>query len=483
VTRSARRIPARRLRASLLPSLLSLLVPLILLGASGCKVDANAFQSRIFPCDTASAHPLCGTDQSGVAMTCFAAGQLGGTDFCTQSCTDAPGDVPGEDAVCLQSGSKLETCDPTAGDDACGQAELGCLRTDVTTDEGVCVTMKPCQMDSDCRDPVRSTCASTFFHALYSKNQAIHTDHLYCLQEGCAKNGTACSPGETCLKQVISAAAHPPDICVPNCDSLEQCPPNFLCLKADNISGPANPGVCIPGLLGFKCGSDVDCLVGHCVSDGGDALIPTSKALNLCTVDCASDADCELFDSDQGTFFCNGAHHCVTPQAYLGASCDTDADCTRDPLTTKCTHFSADPTVQGTCIHQCPDGGTCPALGGVPHTCYKYAASAPSVCLPGTFGLPCSDDTVCVGNASGVGGLTCRNVSASTKVCTTLCQKDADCEGNRWTAGQGFCGGSVCLPFGSLPKGSPCAADKQCDSNSCVAASDMSGAPSTCGGK
>jgi hypothetical protein len=109
----------------------------------------------------------------------------------------------------------------------------------------------------------------------------------------------------------------------------------------------------------------------------------------------------------------------------------------------------------------------------VPHTCIPGL----NVCLPGVFGRPCGDDTSCVP------GLTCRNVSTTTKVCTTLCQKDADCEANRWTAGQGFCGGSVCLPFGSLPKGSPCASDEQCESNSCVASSDMSGAPTICGGK
>jgi hypothetical protein len=438
----------------------------------GCKVDATAFQSRIFSCDTASAHPLCGTDQAGKDMTCFAAGQLGGTDFCTQSCDTGPMSLPDEDAVCTQSGAKLKACNPLNGDSDCGQAELGCLRTDVTTDQGVCVTMKPCTVDKDCKDTARATCATTFFNQLYDKNKTLHTDRLYCLQEGCAKDGTACNPGETCLKQVIPAAAHPPDICVPNCDSDNHCPPNFLCLRDPKISGPANPGVCVPGLLGFKCGSDDDCLVGSCVADGGDAVIAGSTALNLCTVDCTSDADCELFDSDQGLFFCNAVHHCVTPQAYMGASCDSDADCTRDPMTTSCVHFSADPDVQGTCIHKCTNGA-CPTLGGVPHSCVPGL----DACLPATFGLPCAADAGCMP------GLTCRDVSATTKVCTTLCQKDADCEANRWTAGQGFCGGSICLPFGSLPDGSPCSTAKQCSSTTCLATSDMSGAPTTCGGK
>ncbi len=460
-------------RALLLFALFALLLP----AGDGCKVDAAAFQSRVFACDTSSAHPLCGTDQSGAAMTCFAARQLGGTDFCTQACGDLPMSLPLEDAVCVQGNAKLPACKPGDGDNACGRPEFGCLRTDVTSDEGICVTMKPCQLDSDCRDPVRSTCASTFFQKLYSKNTKVKTDHLYCLQEGCVRDGTACSPGETCLKQVIPAAAHPPDICVPKCDSRLQCPPNFLCLKDPKISGPGNPGVCVPGLLGFKCQSDVDCLVGRCLPDGGDKLIPGSPGLNLCTVDCESDADCTSFDSEQGLFFCNPDHHCVTPQAYLGASCNSQVDCTRDPDTTACAFLSSDPADQGTCVHPCGADGACPALGGVPHTCLGKTAKSPGVCLPGVFGYPCGADASCTP------GLSCREAAPGTKLCTALCQTDADCAANRWIVGQGFCGGAVCLPLRSLPDGSPCARGEQCASNSCAPASAMSGAAPTCGRK
>ena len=62
-----------------------------------------------------------------------------------------PMSLPLEDAVCVQGNAKLSACKPGDGDDACGRPEFGCLRTDVTTDEGICVTMKPCQLDSDCR--------------------------------------------------------------------------------------------------------------------------------------------------------------------------------------------------------------------------------------------------------------------------------------------------------------------------------------------
>jgi hypothetical protein len=449
------------------------------LAAAACQVDADAFQSRIFACNTAARDPLCGTDGDGAPMTCFAARQLGASDFCAPHCdyvamsTNEPG------AVCVQGDAKLKACDPTAGDGACGRAELGCLRTDVTTDQGVCVTTQPCKADKDCTDPVRSTCATTFFHKLYDKNPTLNTDNLYCLQEGCDREGTACSPGETCLKHVIPAAAHPPDICVPKCDSKLRCPPNFFCLKADTISGPANPAVCIPGLLGFKCQDDIDCLVGRCLPDGGDKLIANSHALNICTVDCKSDADCEAFDSQQGIFYCNADQHCVTPQAYQGASCDKQDDCKRDPETTTCVFLSSDPADQGTCLHPCPADGACPALGGVNHTCLGKTAQSPGVCFPGTFGLPCTQDDNCV--KPGTTGLTCRDAGAA-KLCTTLCQNDADCESNRFTAGQGFCAGAICLPLFSLPDGAPCARADQCHAKSCAANPAMSDSAPTCGG-
>jgi hypothetical protein len=468
-------------------SLFALLLTTSVLAASGCKVDAEAFHSRIFSCDRSAASSLCGTDRTGAQMTCFAARQLGATDFCTESCTYVPMTLAepttlAEDgpSVCVQGNARLKTCNPAEGDDACGQRELGCLRTDVNVDEGVCVTMKPCSKDDDCDDPVRSTCASTFFKRLFSKNTKIRTDHLYCIQEGCEDNASACSPSEACLKKVVPAAANPPDICVPKCDSKLQCPPNFFCLKDPKISGPANPGVCIPGLLGFKCLSDNDCLMGRCLPDGGDKLIPGSPGLNLCTVDCESDADCEAYDSPQGLFFCNADHHCATPQAYLGASCNTQADCTRDPDTTVCVHLDPKDS-QGTCIHPCGAEGACPALGGVPHTCLGRVAGDPKnpgVCFPGRFGMPCADDASCTP------GLTCRAVApgAPTKICTTLCQNQPDCDGNRWVSGQGFCGGAVCLPYGSLPPGSPCGADAWCESASCTPPTAPN-TPGTCGEK
>ena len=441
-------------------------------GGAGCRVDADDFQSRVFHCDTAAPDPLCGTDQDGKPMQCFAARQIGGADFCTQQCASEPMSLPAEGTVCVQGNAKLKACDPNAdlGEHPlgpCDRREFGCLRTDVLSDEGVCVTMSPCLTDGDCHDPVRSTCAATFLKSLYvnAKPEDLKADHLYCLQKGCQKNSSSCSPGETCLRDVIPQAANPPDICVPNCDSHLRCPPNHFCFQ--KISGRANPAVCIPGLLGFVCTSDIDCLMGTCLSDND----PTpEQGLKLCSKDCGNDADCTNFNSQQGQFVCvNG--RCATPNAYRGASCDTDNDCSRD-VGTFCVRFPpADFTQQGTCLRPCQPGGSCTARAGIGHTCLPLVGqdgSTSPACFPGFFGLPCFSDTACAG------GLTCRGAvltgaTPTPGVCTTLCADDKDCAAQPFIADQGYCAlpaAPFCLPL--LKDGEDCQDKKQCAAKLCT---------------
>jgi hypothetical protein len=465
-------------------------------GAGGCKVDKAAFEARIFKCDTTAPDPLCGTDSDGKAMTCFAARQIGGTDFCTKACGE-PMSLPEDNAVCVQGNAELKFCNPADDQNAdglhplgaCGRSDLGCLRTDVEMGaaEGVCITGNPCLADTDCKDPVRSTCAATFLNQLYvnTKNM-LPSDHLYCLQEGCVSGDTACSPGETCLPKVIPAAANPPDICVPNCDSQGRCPPNHFCLS--KISGPANPSVCIPGLLGFVCESDIDCLVGQCRSDNPDH---PDLALKLCTISCSSDADCAKYNSLQGAFVCSAGpqnRHCVTPNAYTGALCNTDADCGhRDKGTICARQHAADKT--GTCLYPCDFKTPCRARDGVGHTCVPFVGDdkkEADACFPGVFGLPCFDDSMCA-----VPDLKCAGADLTTDpmnpkpgLCTHLCTTDADCDNDVWTTGQAYCGAPalpVCLPLGA--DGDPCMAENQCASKVCAVPAGSSGTDKTCGGK
>jgi len=441
----------------------------------GCAVDEEAFQARVFTCDTAARDPLCGTDRDGQPMTCFPASQLDGTDFCTQSCGDQPTTIALDSTVCVQGGAKLMACSPddtTTANGPCGRPDLGCLRTDVTADEGVCLTMEPCSQDSDCPNPVRSTCAATFFNDLYAKipkptpsDMYWHADHLYCLQKDCVHGGSSCGPGQSCLPLLVTPAAHPPDICVPNCDAQDRCPPNHFCFS--KLSGPGSPHICLPGLLGFLCETDIDCMVGKCLSDEEpDELL----RLNLCSVPCSNDADCAHFDSDQGKFVCElGRGQCSTPDAYRGARCFTDADCTRDEGTV-CVFSSLPtmPTDQGTCSRLCPGGtGPCTPRGGFGHVCLSFTVGRDGTskpgCYPGYFGLPCTADDQCVGE-----NMKCKGVGdTSPKFCTTLCQADADCDANRWTAGQSFCSSPICVP--KLAAQKPCQSNNQCQSNKCTA--------------
>jgi hypothetical protein len=444
--------------------------------AIGCSVDEAAFQNRVFQCDTAARDPHCGTDVNGQPMTCFAASQLDGTDFCTQSCGE-PMSLP-DDAVCVQGGAKLAACHPddtTTTTGPCGRTDLGCLRTDVTADEGVCVTMQPCSQDSDCPNPIRSTCAATFLNELYSKipnpppaDLYWHSDHLYCLQRDCLKGGSSCGPGQSCLPELVTAAAHPPDICVPNCDSHDRCPPNHFCFS--KLSGAGSPHICLPGLLGFLCESDIDCIVGKCVSDNDP---DETLRLKLCTVPCSLDGECEIYDSDQGKFVCQpdgaGSGRCATPDAYRGARCSDDSDCTRDEGTS-CV-FSSKPTSpsdQGTCSRLCPGGtGPCTTRGGFGHVCLPFTVARDGTskpgCYPGYFGLPCTADDQCVGDL--VCGAT---PELPYKTCTTLCRNDDDCGANRWIAGnRAVCAsGSICVA--PLRTGSSCQAATWCQSNTCT---------------
>ena len=386
----------------------------------------------------------------------------------------------------MEGSAELKFCDPSGMDPTatCGQSDLGCLRTDVTNEEGICTTMIPCTEDKDCKDPVRSTCAATFLTQLYSKNTTLEADHLYCLQKNCQSGASSCSPGQSCLPLLVPAAAHPPDICVPNCDSAQNCPPNSVCFQ--RISGPANPAICIPGLLGFICETDINCLVGKCLSDGDPGA---DTGLKLCTLKCNKDADCAVFDSNQGTFACvtrGDQGYCESPYSYRGNSCRTTADCTRDENTI-CV-FQAPPekaTDLGTCLRPAVKGG-CPPRAGIGQTPLPFytvadptsAATQTIACFPGVFGLPCESDANCF-------RLNCREIDSATGVgyCTDFCatdsdptDPDSDCHKNAWIGQPSFCATpanaktGLCAPL--IADGKPCQSANQCQSKLCQPAAD-----------
>lgn len=468
-------------------------VAVTVLSVAGCQVDREGFNRRVFACDTAAPDPAaCGTDENGRPMACFAARQIGASDFCTKTCDDSG---PAAGGVCLAGGSviaedtgkllqvDLRSCRPSEDTEAdphaaCHQSGLGCYRTDLLSDEGVCMTLNPCLKDVDCHDPVRSVCATSFLSTtIYPESApALQLDHMFCLQTNCKSRGTTCSPGESCLQDVLPAETHAADICVPNCDSHLRCPPNFLCYK--KVSTPIAPNVCIPGLLGFTCESSIDCMVGTCVNTG--------IGYNVCTAPCENETDCQKFDGEQGSFSCikNPADPtqpglCQSPDAYRGSICNSTADCLDRNPQEVCVRVNA-ADAQGVCLKPCSadDGGNCQPRGGINHTCVPFVtetgAPAPA-CFPGYLGLPCSDKNSCVGN------LKCLpTFPGAPSVCSTACEVDAECVrhkpasmGNLWASDDtGWCGAllgnPICLPGGVLPDGSPCPSSKACTSGKCT---------------
>ena len=428
------------------------------LAAIGCRLDRATFDNRVFSCDIAAPDPACGTDETGQLMACFAARQIGATDFCAKQCDVNATATNG--TVCLASGIALQSCNPTEKT-SCGGEGLACYRTDLLSDEGVCTTMNPCDKDTACKDPVRSVCATTFLASLYAQGDHLKRDHLFCLQTGCRARGTACSPGETCLQDVIPADSNPPDICVPNCDSNLNCPPNFLCYR--RVSTSIAPNVCIPGLLGFTCDSGIDCMLGDCTANG--------IGYKVCTAPCDSDADCQRYDGIQGKFSCikNGADPtspglCQTPNAYRGSICETSTDCARRNVNEICNRFNAGDAL-GTCLLPCASDGKCSPRGGINHTCLPSVA--PPVCFPGFFGFPCSADDNCVGD------LVCHPTIAGTpSVCTRTCSPTVPCGRDRWVDAKAWCSPlGVCLaPLGD---GESCPTDEACQSGHCIDAVDM----------
>jgi hypothetical protein len=468
-------------RAVFAPTVMCMLAALAV-GLATCKVDEEAFHHRLYGCNPNAANPACGTDQDDRPMACVPAYQLGGRNFCASGCDVMTDPTESEAAVCQPSGprtagpvsgARLPRCTPITGvegDDPCRHEELSCMRTDLLSDEGVCMTVNSCTNSADCRDPVRSTCMGELLRETYAGGD-LKSDHTYCLQAGCQASGTACSPGEACLRNLLPRTSFPPDICVPTCDANKNCPPNYFCYS--ELYSAQSPQVCLPGLLGLRCKSKLDCLFGDCVETGAH--------FKVCSVPCASDADCIKYDSIQGTLFCakespapSGAGFCAGARAFRGSICYEDRDCLYPGEI--CARINP-VNDYGQCLQAC-NQGECPSYGGVPHACRPQIDKAgslalsglPYVCWPGYFGQLCRDTGQCIP------GLDCKSASATVallKVCSISCTSTADCAANRFTE-DGWCDTALSICRAPILDKQPCAADFQCESKRCLAA-DMDG--------
>lgn len=446
---------------------LTFLAALSLASAMGCRPSLSSFHDKVYFCDKTIAGAQCGTNESGKDMTCFPARQLGALDFCADPCDGDVAASSDEAQVCLESKAALVRCRPSANATSGGSdcpGPLRCYRTNLLADEGVCTTFDVCSPDAACTDPARTVCASTVLRSLYPK-AALKLTNLYCAQLNCKSEHAACSPGEVCLPYVLPAASRPFDICVPKCDSNLNCPPNFFCLT--KASSPANPPVCIPGLLNFRCVTSNDCMLGDC--------IPTGEGFNVCSVPCEDDQTCDPLSGPRAAMKCvsptpGARKHCMAPEAFGGAGCKTDSDCGTGE---RCTFFSPFRTTSdlGSCLLPCATDGTCRARGGVPHTCLAQVG----VCYPGAFGLPCANDASCFG------GNTClpSNPDGATPIkrCTKACETDADCRAASVVAtSDGWCNAGDHTCAQAQGSGFLCNRVSQCASGVC-APSTVAGDP------
>jgi len=442
------------------------IVALVVVGAGACRSQDDEFYGKVFSCES-NASDTCGTARDGKPMTCFAATPLGGTDFCAEACDPAQGS-PDPRFVCTSSGltgALLQTCKPTEAKTHAAQgcpSGLSCYRTDLLSDQGVCIQMPVCSQDSDCPEQ-RPVCASTLLKQRTSL--PIYTDNVQCIQTMCGVGKAQCPMGERCLASYFEGAtgATDYDICVPICDGTHKCPPNFACALSPTTSG--SPSLCIPGVPGAKCYQSQDCIAGDCIDTGAGF----SECI-ITVLQCQTDLDCASLDGPSSTFVCvegvsGTGKHCVLKEAFNGSNCADVTECPTDFICAEVGPYAPSMT-HGECRLPCTKDLTCPARGGIPHVCIAGGAGG---CFPTSFGLPCASAADCLAEFECLPVLPdARTVIDSPTVCTVSCVTDSDCRTNPLIRGYSYCRQDEHLCRLTGYPGASCETENQCNSGNCT---------------
>jgi hypothetical protein len=485
-----------------------------LLAVAGCSV-APVSDDQVFACDPARVHPGDGGatvyDDCGEGFSCYNATLSVGFAFCLRSCR-ADGSCP-SGYSCSGAGGCLKDCDPNLQDQGCPMP-LRCIATQLGPNgtaaaRGECLPVPgTCTKDGDCTSTVLNYCLAP--HLFEHGVELAANARSYCLQGACKADDTACQPGASCLLDKLPPSIQADDLCVPDCTSLGECPPDMICM------GDAFPAsderICIPGFYGFRCASDLSCY-----SEGAScrtALGPFDPGgATVCALPCTADSDCAgLMPANSQTEDAYSTNSCryggctaignvgaVLFCVNAGGSCagglgqcrdiDLPAEATPDGGVSTCGQIgtanrpppycnpptaAAAPAGSNDLCETDQDCAALAAVAQVPLVCLDRdaagglafqithnAAALPSFAFPGgppsdlpqklcvvpIPGTPCTQDDC-------LPGLTCHRPFPvngwSGGICTVECTADADCRGAKGglDLGRGFyCGPQgLCMP-------------------------------------
>jgi len=357
-----------------------------------CQVTTHECKREETPtilCDAHSPVNACARSGTSTSLTCFAATQLGGHDFCVEACDPSEASTD-TNVACVSPGTRLQTCHPiearTAAVPVC-PAGLSCIATDLISDSGFC--LPPCGPGDDCVTPI-APCDSSAVDNTCST--ASNGDPMTCFAasallgqdfctEACDPNQPPTDPAFTC-----TASGSLLQICKPSAASGDPgaCPPGLSCYRRDVL---ADTGLCIAMTV---CTDNMDCPgMRHCTATKLRELVsnsPISSVLHTDHLNCVVD-------------------ECLTS----GTPCPAGQGCLAKP------YFTGG--VADFCVPRCDSKSNCPPN----YSCAVGASgSGPSLCFPGTLGVRCVDDKGCAGG-------TCQDTGAGFKVCAVDCLSDAKC--------------------------------------------------------
>jgi PKD repeat protein len=204
-----------------------------------------------------------------------------------------------------------------------GAAGIGSvMASPLTIDVQPLAAGAPCDVDDQCGTGLTclcepgSRCAAAFIRGVCSMT---------------CDETTACAPAATCASVAVfpqNVSAAPAALCLAACDTNMDCSAGFVCqtLTAALGTTPATrwTQACLPlGLvsdLGGSCRNADDVLVDGACATGSCADL---GALGVCTAGCSDTAPCPTESACAPLL--DGTQRCL-------ATCQSDADCARDPL-------------------------------------------------------------------------------------------------------------------------------------------------------